>query len=226
MSGSAAVPTTVDVYVNNLKIFEQNVDPGPFQIQDLPMIGTGGDATVACSTPMASKSAQTLPFFANPDALRPGVFEFSGEAGFARLNYALVSNDYDHQPVYSGTARYGLNRFVTLETHGEGGAGVINGGAGALLNLYDRASLDVAVAGSGTSGGRRPADRRQRANRLSRHGVRDRDAAHVRRLRRFGLRHRAEPKRRGRIQASSPRRSRRISSRHRPRRRAPSTAFP
>ena len=56
VSGSAAVPTTVDVYVNNLKIFEQNVDPGPFQIQDLPMIGAGGDATVIAVRPQRQAS--------------------------------------------------------------------------------------------------------------------------------------------------------------------------
>ena len=70
-----------------------------------------------------------------------------------RLNYAVRSFDYLRTPVGSGTFRYGLNRFVTLEGHAEGGAGVLQGGAGALFNLFDRASLDASLAGSKGAGG-------------------------------------------------------------------------
>lgn len=152
LNGSAAVPTTVDVYVNNVKIFEQNVQSGPFQIDNLPAIN-GGDATVKLLDAAGKQVSQTLAFFANPDALRPGVFEFSAEGGRPRLNYAVLSNDYGREYVGSGTARYGLTRFVTFEAHGEGGAGLVNGGGGVLFNAFDRASFDFALAGARSQSG-------------------------------------------------------------------------
>src|SRR6202021_1988287 len=37
ISGSAAVPSTVDVFLNNIKAFSQNIGTGPYQIVNLPM---------------------------------------------------------------------------------------------------------------------------------------------------------------------------------------------
>jgi len=152
INGSAAVPTAVDVFVNNIKVFSQSVESGPFQIENLPTVG-GGLATVTTVDASGRPVSVTLPFFANPDALRPGVFEFSGEAGYPRLNYAVDSFDYGHTLVANATARYGVNNYVTVAGHGEGGAGLINVGAGALFNVFDRASFDAALAGSKSPGG-------------------------------------------------------------------------
>ena len=45
VSGSAAVPSTVDIYVNNLKTYSQDVGTGPYQINNLPLSG-GGTARI------------------------------------------------------------------------------------------------------------------------------------------------------------------------------------
>jgi outer membrane usher protein len=38
VNGSAAVPSTVDIFVNNIKAFSQDVGPGPYQIVNLPVV--------------------------------------------------------------------------------------------------------------------------------------------------------------------------------------------
>src|SRR5436305_8189320 len=41
-SGTAAVPSTVDVYVNNVRTLSQPVGPGPYQISNLPTLAGAG----------------------------------------------------------------------------------------------------------------------------------------------------------------------------------------
>ncbi len=36
--GDAAVPATVDVFVGAAKVFETDIDPGPFELQNLPVV--------------------------------------------------------------------------------------------------------------------------------------------------------------------------------------------
>ena len=44
MSGEVALPSTVDLYVNNMKRMSKEVPSGPFSIQDLPVMTGKGDA--------------------------------------------------------------------------------------------------------------------------------------------------------------------------------------
>ena len=44
LGGSAAVPSTVDVYVNNIKTFSQSVGTGPFSITNVPLVSGNGNA--------------------------------------------------------------------------------------------------------------------------------------------------------------------------------------
>src|SRR5712691_848912 len=41
-SGSAAVPSTVDVYLNSVKTYSQEVPSGPYQLNNLPVLSGGG----------------------------------------------------------------------------------------------------------------------------------------------------------------------------------------
>lgn len=147
VSGSAAVPSTADVYVNNFKIYSQPVDAGPFRIDNLPAIG-GGAATLVLRDVTGRETTQTAPFFASGRLLKPGQIDYSAEAGYARLNYGVASFDYDRHPVASASLRAGITDGLTLEGHAEGGHGLVNGGLGATLGVWDRAVLDISLAGS------------------------------------------------------------------------------
>ncbi|RVN87727.1 fimbria/pilus outer membrane usher protein [Sinorhizobium meliloti] len=135
LSGSAAVPSTVDVYVNNARRISQQVPAGPFQITDLPVITGSGTARVVVRDALGRETVSEAPFFASSDLLAPGLWDYSAEAGFARRFYGTESNDYDGRFMASGTLRYGLNDRLTLEGHAEGGGGLINGGAGAVFGI-------------------------------------------------------------------------------------------
>lgn len=135
LSGSAAVPSTVDVYVNNARRVSEQVPAGPFQVTDLPVVTGSGTARVVVRDALGRETSSETPFFASSDLLASGLWDYSAEAGFARRFYAVESSDYDESFMASGTLRHGVSKQLTLEGHAEGGGGLINGGAGTVFGL-------------------------------------------------------------------------------------------
>src|SRR5262245_30993029 len=147
-SGSAAVPSTVDVYVNNIKALSQPVAAGPYQISNLPLLSGGGTARVVMQDAAGREVEANLPYFISPTLLRQGLTDYTLEAGFPRINYATQSNDYLGKPAASGGVRHGLYDWLTLEAHGEAGAGVLNAGTGLVASLASWGVVSVAGSAS------------------------------------------------------------------------------
>jgi outer membrane usher protein len=148
LSGSAAVPSTIDVYTQNVKTFSGSIPQGPFQVTNLPVVTGAGTASVVIHDSLGRQAVTTLPFYASNQLLREDLYDFSGEIGFARRFYGVESSNYDPRPVGSASARYGLTNWLTLEGHAEGGAGLTNGGVGAAFFLGPLGVASLAVAGS------------------------------------------------------------------------------
>ena len=153
VSGSAAVPSTLDVYVNNVKTFSQEVETGPYRINNLPLLGGDGTARVVLHDASGHEIEQTLPFFATARLLKPGLMDYSIEAGLPRQFFGVDSASYSRKPVASASLRRGIFDWLTVETHAEGGAGLYNAGIGAIVRVFDRASLSSAVSASRSSAG-------------------------------------------------------------------------
>jgi outer membrane usher protein len=147
-SGSAAVPSTVDVYINNLKTYSQDVGAGPFQITNIPVITGGGEARVVLRDAAGHETQTTSPFYVSPSLLAPGLSDFSLEAGLPRINYGTTVDAYVNKPVASGSWRQGIFDWLTLESHAEAGAGLVNGGAGAVVRTGGFGVVSFALAGS------------------------------------------------------------------------------
>ncbi|MDQ8729442.1 fimbria/pilus outer membrane usher protein [Bradyrhizobium sp. LHD-71] len=152
LSGSAAVPSTLDVYTQNVRTFSGAVPAGPYEVTNLPVATGGGTARVVLRDALGRETVTTLPFYVSSQLLQEGLTDFSAELGFARRFYGIASNGYDGRPVASGSMRYGLTDWLTLEGHAEGGAGLLNGGVGASFALGSRGVASLAVAGSRLNG--------------------------------------------------------------------------
>jgi outer membrane usher protein len=155
-SGSAAVPSTVDVYVNGVRTVSQDVDSGPFRLNNLPILSGQGDTNIVVRDSSGREVTTTLPFSVSPKLLREGLLDFSAEAGFPRLFYGVLSDDYSGEPAGSASLRYGLSDHLTLESHAEATNNLVNGGVGANLGLDGIGVVSTAFAGSangGTAGG-------------------------------------------------------------------------
>ena len=170
ISGTAAAPSTVDVLVNGVKSFSQDVGVGPYSITNLPIVAAGGNARVVIRDATGRVIEQNLSLFNPARMLATDLSDFSVEGGLARRSYGALSADYDRRPVFSGTYRYGLNGWLTLESHAEGGAGLINAGAGFIAGFGVFGTLNLAGAGSKSpfgTGGQAYADWQTNLGRVS-----------------------------------------------------------
>lgn len=147
-AGSAAVPSTVDVYVNNIRRLSQEVPEGPFSITNLPVISGAGNARLVVRDALGREIVSETPFYTSPDLLAQGLIDFSAELGFARRNYGTSSFDYDDRPLGSATVRYGLSDGLTLEGHAEGGEDFYNIGFGGVFTLGAHGLAAVSGASS------------------------------------------------------------------------------
>ena len=152
VSGTAAVPSTVNVLVNGTQLLSRQVQPGPFEISSIPVITGAGTVVTTVTNALGQQVTTTLPFYASANLLAPGLQTFSAELGFVRLNWGLLSNDYG--PLAgSVTFRRGLTDALTVEAHAEGTARLAMAGGGIVVNIDNRGVLNLSAAGS-TSGGR------------------------------------------------------------------------
>ena len=148
IEGSAAVPSTVDVYVNSIKAFSKDVGTGPFSIGNIPVVTGSGEAQLVIRDPAGRETRTVLRFFSSPSLLASGTTEWSIEGGLPRLSYGTSADEYAQSPVGSATLRGGLSNAVTGQLHLEGGAELINGGVGAVFRTGSLGVAALAISGS------------------------------------------------------------------------------
>jgi outer membrane usher protein len=148
VSGSAAVPSVLDLYVNGMRYFSGEVGRGPFQFRSLPNFGGGVNATIVMTDAAGRETRISQPIFFVPGLLPPGLMDFSVEAGFPRLDYGVDSFNYLGDPAASGTVRYGVSQSLTAMGHVEAMPGLANGSVGATLRIGGLGSLTAGVAAS------------------------------------------------------------------------------
>lgn len=133
LSGSAAVPSTVEVYTNGNRSFQADIPGGPFQVDNLPVVSGPGTARLVIRDASGREVVQDVPFYTSSKLLAAGLVDFSVEAGYVRNYYGVYSDAYDNRLMGFATARWGWTDRITLEGHMEGGDGLFNGGVGATF---------------------------------------------------------------------------------------------
>lgn len=151
VSGTVAVPSTVNVLVNGMQMLSSQVRPGPFEIPQIPVITGAGTVVTTVTNALGQQVTTTLPFYASANLLAPGLQTFSAGLGFVRLNWGFLSNDYG--PLAGSiTFRRGLTDALTVEAHAEGTPGVAMAGGGIVVNIDNRGVLNLSAAGSTSRG--------------------------------------------------------------------------
>ena len=118
ISGESALPSTVELYVDNLLRMRREVPSGPFTIQDLPVINGQGDAQLVVRDILGREQVITQPFFTSSRLLKQGLQSYSYELGFVRRDFGIDSNNYGRLMAV-GTHRLGFTEKFTGEVHGE-----------------------------------------------------------------------------------------------------------
>ena len=114
LSGQAALPSTVDLYVNNILQNSTSVPPGPFSITTAPIVTGDGEVLLRVRDIAGREELISGRFYSSASLLAPGLADFSVEAGGLRKNYGLPDDGYE-TPFASAAYRRGINEGLTLE---------------------------------------------------------------------------------------------------------------
>ncbi len=141
LSGQAALPSTAELYVNNVLQSSTALPPGPFSITTAPLITGDGDVLLRVRDIAGREELISGRFYSSTILLAPGLSDFSIEAGALRNNYALPDDHYA-KPFVSGAYRRGMTDRLTLE----GGGSMASGGPAELLGSGAIAIPGVGIA--------------------------------------------------------------------------------
>ncbi|MGV8924266.1 MAG: fimbria/pilus outer membrane usher protein [Ewingella sp.] len=155
-SGTAAVPTTVDLFLNGFKASSNNLNSGPFTLTNVPYINGAGEATVVTTDALGRQVSTSVPFYVSNTLLRSGLTDFDLSLGAVRKNYGIDNADYS-DAAFSGIYRFGITNYLTLSTHGEATQGLALGGLGADVAIGHWGTLSV--SGSQSQANHAPATR-------------------------------------------------------------------
>jgi outer membrane usher protein len=150
--GTALVPSAVDVFVNDRRVLSEQVQPGPFVIDNLPAVTGAGDLRVVVRDAAGQEQVLVQQFYSSPQLLARGLSQYSASLGAVRRDYAFESFGYGRL-AGAGTLRRGLNDRVTIEGHGEFLSGDAWGlGSQLAARLGNLGIANVTLAGGGGGG--------------------------------------------------------------------------
>jgi outer membrane usher protein len=151
--GTATVPSTADVFVNNQLVSSSQVPAGPFVVDRLPTVSGTGDVSVVVRDALGREQVTTQTFYSSTVLLAPGLTQYSVNLGSVRDDYALESNRYAGT-LAEVTYRRGITDTFTLEGHGEYlSADAHAAGVNAGFGMGRLGVLNVTAAGGGIDGG-------------------------------------------------------------------------
>ncbi|WP_256374859.1 fimbria/pilus outer membrane usher protein [Pantoea sp. 1.19] len=150
-SGQAALPSTVDLFIDGYRNTRTAVQPGPWSLTNLPFVNGAGNAVVVTTDAVGRQVTTTLPFYVASDLLKPGLNDFAFSAGALRENYGLRSADYG-EVATTVSWRHGLLEWLTLESHAETAQSLALAGGGVQLRAGALGVVNGALARSQLAG--------------------------------------------------------------------------
>lgn len=146
--GSAALPSTVEVFAESIRTYAADVPAGPFRIDDLPLSGGSGMARVVVRDVTGRETQLDLPFLVSGELLRRGMADFALAAGRPRLGIGSDSDRYAGGTFGVATLRYGLTDGLTLLAHAEGGEDLAMAGLGVTFRIAHLGTASLSLAHS------------------------------------------------------------------------------
>lgn len=146
--GESALPGSVDLIINNQLRWRDQVTSGPFLINMVPYMSGAGVAQVVTTNAQGQQVRQAVNFYVTSELLAPNRFDYDLTVGFRREDFGLVSDNYEQDPAFSTSLRYGLNRYVTPQLLIQARDGLKLAGAGFTFLAGNWGVFDIAGAAS------------------------------------------------------------------------------
>lgn len=148
LTGQSALPSTADLYVNNVLQSRSYLPPGPFSISTAPIVSGDGEVLLKLTDLSGQERLISQRFYSTTALLAAGLTDYSFEVGALRQNYGFQSNDYGHL-LASASVRHGISDRLTVE----GSASFQRSGPRGLLVGVSNAlpGLGIATVATGIS---------------------------------------------------------------------------
>ena len=152
VKGEATVPSIVDLYVNNNHQLQGTVQPGPFDLPDVPVVTGQGQIKMVVHDLLGREQVIVQPYYVTPSLLKPDLHDFSFEAGAVRDNYGIDSFRYGRMLAVA-TDRAGVTSTFTREFRLELLREQQTVGAGAIVLIDNAATANASIAASHSDNG-------------------------------------------------------------------------
>ena len=147
LNGQATQPSAVDIFINGVRTSHQQVDSGPFSIQNVPVITGQGDVQMVVTDVLGRQQITTQSYVSARELLRQGVNEYAYEAGTLRRNFGTSSGQYG-SVFAEGTQRHGFSNHFTMDGRFELSGRQQTAGMGAEFGVLPFGILGGGVAAS------------------------------------------------------------------------------
>lgn len=147
ITGSARVPSRLEIWMDRQLVATRDVPPGPFRAEDVAPVTGAGELRAVVTDPSGRRTVISTPFYSDPSLLRPGILDWSVEAGV--LREGILTDDDRYTDAFGQVAvRSGVTDSLTLEGRAEAAE---FGAAGSLAGFARLGSLGVMELGIGAS---------------------------------------------------------------------------
>lgn len=133
-SGDVAVPTSLDLLVNDRRYSSENVEPGEFTIRNIPVPLGRGEIGVVVRDALGRERLRSISFYSSRSLLARGLSQTAFNIGPIRRNFGRSSGEYGG---FAGSLfhRRGINNRLTMEGAAEMSDGFVNLGGGGSVAL-------------------------------------------------------------------------------------------
>ncbi|WP_224992575.1 fimbria/pilus outer membrane usher protein [Acinetobacter pittii] len=133
--GQAALPSTVDLLINGQKANSQDIQSGPFVLNNVPFINGKGEAVIVTTDIVGRQVVSSVPFYISNTLLKKNLFDYSLSAGAIREDYGVKNFSYGNFAL-AADMRYGLFDWITTEGRTELSNNLQLFGLGSVMKLY------------------------------------------------------------------------------------------
>jgi outer membrane usher protein len=151
LSGSATVPSALDLYVNGYRAASTSVEPGPFIVDELPYVNGAGEAVMVTTDAQGKQVRTSVPFYVANTLLRPGLADYAFAFGKLRRSFGARSFSYG-EPAGTASGRLGVTDFLTVEATAEAAGGHHLIGVGGVIRIGNLGVIDASASHSRENG--------------------------------------------------------------------------
>lgn len=118
VSGTATVPSSIELYVNQALVQRTTVDAGPFELNNIPIPVGQGAVDIRMRDILGHVQQLSVPYLVIPQLIAAGLTTVDFAAGAVRENYGIGSFGYG-RPFLSGGIQHGLIDIATINASAE-----------------------------------------------------------------------------------------------------------